>query len=412
MNAVQQFGSQTFSSLSIRNYRLYAAGQAVSLNGTWAQTVAQGLLVLQITDSGTALGLVTALQTLPVLVLGPWGGLIADRFPKRSILYATQVASSVLSLSLGLLVALDRVEIWMVFLLALGIGVVNAVDNPTRQTFVHEMVGKEQLANAVSLNSAEMNVARVIGPTVAGILAASVGLAACFLFNGVSYIAVIASLRAMREQELQPAPRLARGKGQLADAVRYVRSSPVLLSILLMMAVIGTFTYEFMVSLPMLAERAFDSGAQGYAALTSSLGAGAVVGGLYTARRKSGDTRRLIVNALLFGILVLAVSQMPTLPLAMLALVCTGFFSVSFSAISNVMLQTATAPEMRGRVMGLWTMAFLGSTPIGAPTIGWIGENIGPRWALGVGGVAAITAAGLGFMLLNRAAESTRQVAA
>src|SRR5918997_4886540 len=235
--------TRTFSSLAVRNYRLWVIGQGISLSGTWMQTVAQGLLVLQLTGSGTALGLITAVQALPVLLLGPWGGVIADRFPKRTILYTTQAVAGILALTLGGLVATGAIRIWMVYVLALGLGLVKAVDTPTRQTFVLEMVGRETLINAVSLNSTQVNLARVIGPAIAGVLIATVGIAACFIVNGISYFAVLAVLVAMHARDLHPAPLTTRMRGQLGAGFRYVRSSPVLRTILMMMAVIGTFTY-------------------------------------------------------------------------------------------------------------------------------------------------------------------------
>jgi MFS family permease len=405
VNRVSSTITRTFSSLTIRNYRLWVVGQGISLSGTWMQTVAQGLLVLQLTGSGTALGLVTALQTIPVLLFGPWGGVVADRFPKRRILYVTQAVSAVLGLLLGTLVATGAVRIEMVYLLALCLGAVSAVDNPTRQAFVLEMVGKEEIVNAISLNSTEINLARVVGPAIAGILIASVGLAACFLINGFSFLAVLAVLMAMRAEELRPTPLASRMPGQLRQGLQYVRASPVIRTILVMMAVIGTFTYEFSVSLPLFAEVTFRQGPATYAAMTAAMGVGAVVGGLYTASRGTGSPQRLISAALLFGGAVLMTAVAPSLPLALLALVAVGFCSIGFTSLGNATLQLATSAEMRGRVMALWTVAFLGSTPIGGPLIGAIGEHVGPRWALALGGVAAMVAAGLGAGVFRRQPE-------
>jgi MFS family permease len=405
VNRVSTTITRTFSSLTIRNYRLWVVGQGISLSGTWMQTVAQGLLVLQLTGSGTALGLVTALQTIPVLLFGPWGGVVADRFPKRRILYVTQAVSAVLGLLLGTLVATGAVRIEMVYLLALCLGAVSAVDNPTRQAFVLEMVGKEEIVNAISLNSTEINLARVVGPAIAGILIASVGLAACFLINGFSFLAVLAVLMAMRAEELRPTPLASRMPGQLRQGLQYVRASPVIRTILVMMAVIGTFTYEFSVSLPLFAEVTFRQGPATYAAMTAAMGVGAVVGGLYTASRGTGSPQRLISAALLFGGAVLMTAVAPSLPLALLALVAVGFCSIGFTSLGNATLQLATSAEMRGRVMALWTVAFLGSTPIGGPLIGAIGEHVGPRWALALGGVAAMVAAGLGAGVFRRQPE-------
>jgi MFS family permease len=398
MDRIRSAGSRTFSALAIRNYRLWFIGQGISLSGTWMQTVAQALLVLHLTGSGAALGFVTALQALPVLLLAPWGGVIADRFPKRPILYVTQGISGALALSLGILVASGAVRIWMVYLIALGLGVAKAIDTPTRQSFVLEMVGRDALVNAVSLNSTEVNMARVIGPTLAAVLIATVGLAGCFIINGLSYVAVLAVLFAMRASELGPAPLASRAPGQIQEGLRYVWSSPVMRTTLLMMAVIGIFTYEFSVSLPLFAEVTFGQGATVYAAMTAAMGLGAVAGGLFTASRTPGSPPRLARAALGFGLAVLLTSLAPTVPLALAGLVAVGFFSISFTSVGNATLQLASAPEMRGRVMALWTMAFLGSTPIGGPIIGIIGEHAGPRLALAVGGVAAIAAAGIGTL--------------
>lgn len=399
---ITPFLERTFASLSVRNYRLFFLGQAVSLSGTWMQSVAQGLLVLEITGSGTALGLVTALQTIPVLLFGAWGGVFADRLSKRSILYVTQTVSGLSSLIMGTLIISGVVELWMIYALAVLAGCVKVFDNPTRQVFVREMVGNDLLTNAVSLNSTEMNLARVIGPTIAGVLVATVGLGACFILDGLSYGAVITMLARMRAEELLPSARLARGKGQLVAGMRYVWSEPVLRNILLMMAIIGTFTYEFSVVLPLLSEFTFRTGASGYAALTAAMGLGAVIGGLYTAGRKRSSLRMLVISATLFGASVLLTAVAPSLQIAFLTLVIVGFFSINFTSLANVTLQMQSAPDMQGRVMSFWTIAFLGTTPIGGPLIGGVGEHAGARWALVIGGVAALTAAGIGLMSARR----------
>jgi MFS family permease len=402
MESVRAFGQRTFSSLSVRNYRLYVIGQGISLSGTWMQSVAQGLLVLALTGSGTALGLVTALQALPVLILGPWGGVIADRFPKRKILYATQSAAGILGVTVGFLVWSGLIQLWMVYLTSMILGFIKVFDNPTRQTFVREMVGPERLTNAVSLNSTEMNLARVIGPTIAGILVATVGLGPCFLIDGLSYGVVVFMLWRMRSDELLPAPRVAAKKGQLIEGFKYVKSSPVLSNVLIMMAIIGMLTYEFSVVLPLLAEFTFNDGASGYAALTAAMGVGAVIGGLYTAGRKRGTMRKLALSSSLFGGSVLLAAISPTLTIAVIAMVIVGFFSINFTSLGNVTLQLESSPHMQGRVMALWTVAFLGTTPMGGPLMGYIGEHAGARWALTIGGLAALVAAGLGLLAARR----------
>lgn len=391
---------RTFASLGTRNFRLYFVGQSISLSGTWMQTVGQAWLVLQITGSGTALGLITALQFLPILVLGPWGGVVADRFPKRRILYVTQAVSGVLALVLGLLVASGAVRLWMVGVLAFCLGLVNAVDNPARQTFVLEMVGKAQLQNAVSLNSVLVNLARVIGPALAGVLITSVGLASCFNVNAASYIAVLTALWMMDSGEFHPAPVVARAKGQLREGFRYVRSTPLLRHVLLMMAIIGTLSYEFQVILPLFAQFTLHGGAGTFAALTGAMGVGSVIGGLYTAGRRHVTPEMLVRASLLFGVVILAAAVAPNLALAIGALVLVGIFSINFLSLGNTTLQLESVAEMRGRVMALWAVAFLGSTPVGGPIIGWIGQHAGPRWGLAVGGFAALSAAALGFRTL------------
>jgi MFS family permease len=402
MTAFQRFLRQTFAALAVRNYRLFFMGQAISLSGSWMQRVAQGLLVLDLTGSGTALGLVIALQSLPVLFFGAWGGVVADRLPKRSILYATQAVAGLGSLALGLLIISGDIRLWMVYAAALVLGFVKVFDNPTRQTFVREMVGSDLLTNAVSLNSIEMNFARVIGPAIAGILVATLGLGACFVADGLSYTVVIAMLAVMRADELRPAKRVAKAKGQLAEGFRYVRSEPVIRNTLVMMAIIGTFTYEFSVVLPLFAEFTFERGASGYAALTSAMGVGAVAGGLYTASRRRTGPAVLVVSAALFGASVLLASAAPSMPLAMAAMVIVGFFSINFTSLANVTLQLQSASHMQGRVMSLWSIAFLGTTPIGGPIMGVIGEHAGARWALALGGLAALIAAGIGLLTVRK----------
>jgi MFS family permease len=364
------------------------------------QTVAQGLLVLELTHSGTSLGFVTALQTLPVLLFGPWGGVVADRFPKRPVLYITQTAAGIQALLIGILLATDTIQIWMLYVLAFCFGLVNTVDNPTRQTFVMEMVGRETLTNAVSLNSTQVNLARVVGPSLAAALIATVGMTACFIINGLSYFVVVFVLMAMKAGDLYQAPLVTRARGQLSQGWRYVRSTPILRTILVMMTLIGMFTYEFTVSLPLLAQ----GSASVYAAMTSAMGLGAVFGGLYTASRPRGEPQTLVRQAVFFGIAVLLTALAPTVPLSLLALLGVGFFSIRFTALGNSTLQLESLPEMRGRVMSLWTMTFLGTTPIGGPIIGWIGEHWQAHLALLVGAVACFAAAVYGAWDLGREA--------
>jgi MFS family permease len=391
---------RTFSSLSIRNYRLYFIGQAISVSGTWMQAVAQSWLVLQLTGSGTAIGLVTALQFLPMLFLAPWGGVIADRFDKRSLLIVTQSIAAALAAILGLLVVTDVVQLWMVYVLAACLGIVSSIDVPARQTFIMEMVGRDSVTNAVSLNSVLVNAARVLGPSVAGVLIVTVGIGPCFLINALSYVGVLVALIMMRPDELEPAPTQQRKPGQLREGLRYVRSHHGVFVPLLMMALVGTFAYEYQVSLPLFAKFTFSGDAGTYAAMTAAMGAGAVVGGLVTASRGARSAVSLAVIGIAFGLVQIVVALAPSLALALVSLALLGAVSISFLALGNSTLQLGASPEMRGRVMGLWAVAFLGSTPIGGPIIGLIGEYVGARAALGLGGAVTILAGALGYRTL------------
>lgn len=269
----------TFSPLKVRNYRLYYIGQIVSTSGTFMQAIAQAWLILELTHSGTALGVVTALQYLPILLLGPWGGLIADRFSKRHLLYVTQSSAGILAIALGVLIATGLIHIWMVYIFALCLGFINLVDNPSRQTFIFEMVGADRLKNAVALYSSLVSLARVIGPIIAGVLIATVGLAPCFILNGISFAAVVIMLFAMNADELNPTRPVPRARGQFREGFRHVLEKPVLLGTLVLLSIIGTLTYEFQVTLPLLAENTFHGGASSYAALSAAMGLGAIAEG-------------------------------------------------------------------------------------------------------------------------------------
>jgi MFS family permease len=400
--SLRHFSQETFSSLFIRNYRLYYIGQIISTSGTFMQSVAQAWLVLTLTNSGTALGLTAALQYVPILVLGPYGGVIADRFSKRKILYFTQSISGILALILGTLVAFSLVKVWMVYILAFCLGMVNVFDNPTRQSFYIELVGPNHLRNAVTLYSTLVNLARIIGPAIAGVLISVVGLAPCFYINGFSYAAVVIMLSMMHTDELLSGPPVPRAKGQLSEGLKYVVSTPVLGSTLLMMAIIGTLTYEFQVSLPLIAQFTFHGDASSYAFLTASMGTGAAVGGIFFASRKGITPYKLVSAALLFGLAILTAAFMPSLLLSGLALVLVGACSINFSSLGNSILQLSSSPQMRGRVMSFWSVAFLGSTTIGGPIVGWFAGAAGARWGLALGGLAAVIASALGAVTLRK----------
>jgi MFS family permease len=397
-----RIGNTTFSSLTVRNYRLYFLGQLVSVSGTWMQTVAQSFLVLQLTNSGTALGLTVAARFAPIFVLGPWGGVIADRLDKRRVLYVTQAISAVLALVFALLVAAHVTEIWMVFVLAGLLGLVNVFDNPARQAMISEIVSGPQLANAVTLNSVMVNAARIFGAAVGGVVAAALGLVACFGLNAVSFIAVLATLFAMSSTEIHPPERQPRERGQLRAGLRYVRVSPQLLLPLLMIAIIGTLAWEFQVSLPLLANRTFHGGAGTYGAMTSAMGIGAVIGGLVAASRSRPRARGLSIAAIGWGIAITAAALAPTLPIEFVVLAFVGYGSLTFNSLAKTVLQLAAVPAMRGRVMALWGLAWLGSTPIGGPIIGWIGEQFGARWSLLAGGLPTVVVGVVAYPLLSR----------
>jgi MFS family permease len=395
--------SATFASLHNRNFRRFFAGQAVSMIGTWMQSVAQAWLVLELTDSGTALGWVIALQTIPVLFGAPYAGLIADRVDKRKLLLGTQSFMGVLALLLGLLTVTHSVSLWMVYALAFGLGIGNAVDNPTRQSFVLEMVGAADVRNAVTLNSVLVNAARAVGPAVAGVLIAVTGVGVCFLINAATFVAVLYALARLDVSELQPSPPAARERGQLRAGFSYVRHTPTLFVPLLMMAVIGMLAYEFQVVLPVVARSSYGGGAQAYGFLTAAMGAGAVVGGLVVAGRDLTGTRVLIGSASVFGAVILLAAAAPNLVLATMAMTLVGAGSVGFLAIGNATLQLNSSPSMRGRVMALWAVAFLGSTPIGGPLAGYVSEHFGGRAGLVMAGLACFAAAAGGWLAFRRA---------
>lgn len=403
MRPILAFGEKTFESLKIRNYRLYFIGQAVSMSGTWMQTVALGWFVLQLTGSGSQLGIVTALQFLPMLFLGPWGGVITDRFDKRVLLIWTQIAFALFAGLLGVLIFFDAAQLWIVYIIALAFGFIRIFDNPARQTFVSEMVPPDHLKNAVSLNATINNLARAVGPSIGGILIASVGVAACFIFNALSYVVVIMMLRMMQERDLERSTPSGKAKGQLMEGLRYINTMPRIRNVLIIMGVIGTFAYEFQVSLPILAEHTFNAGVGGYAALMASFGAGAVAGGLFAASRRRISMRHFVVSLFFFGVSILLTAIAPTLALAIAGMAIVGFFSINLTSLGNTMLQLEADPRMRGRVMAIWSVAMIGSTPIGGPLVGWIGDSIGARWALALGGISALLMVVFAILVARRA---------
>jgi MFS family permease len=400
MTRLARAGRITFAALSVPNYRRYISGQTISLIGTWMQMTAQAWLVLTLTHSGAALGLIIALQTLPVLLLAPYGGVIADRIDKRRLMIALQAAMGVQALTLGVLTVTGVVQVWEIGVLAVVLGVNNAFENPSRQSFMLELVGLEHLRNAVTLNSVLVNVARSVGPAVAGILIATVGVGVCFLINAGSFVAVVVSLATMDRAALRPTTPSPRESGQLREGFRYVRSHRELAVPLLMMAAVGCLTYEFQVSLPVMASRGLHAGATGFGFMTAAMGIGAVGGGLVVAARGKTGLRPLVLAATAFGVAVALAALAPSLTFELVALALAGAASISFMSTANSTLQLASAPSMRGRVMALWFVAFQGSTPIGGPIVGLTMELGGARAGLGLGAITCLAVAAAGAVLL------------
>ncbi|MFZ1063032.1 MAG: MFS transporter [Acidimicrobiales bacterium] len=405
MSAVRRFSSRTFAALSVRNFRLYFIGQLISVSGTWMQSVAQGWLVLQLTGSSVDLGFVIALQYVPMLLLGSYGGLIADRHEKRRILYCTQSAAAILALVLGVLVTIHHANLVNVMVLAALLGVVNLFDNPARQAFVQEMVGRDLIANAVSLNSVLMNAGRLIGPGIAAGFIAVVGTADCFYANAGSFAAVLVALAMMRRSEFLPMRTVERRKGQLRLGLRYVRDNPLLRNLIVAVAVVGTFAYNFTVTLPLLTRVTFHQhSAADYGLLMAAMGAGAVVGGLVVAHRSRPTPTMIAFLMLGFGSCMTLVALSPSVLAAEIALVPTGAFSIALIATANATLQLNSSQHMRGRVMSLYAIAFLGTTPIGAPLVGLIVSWSNPRIGILVGSLLTI-ATGFGLVLSRRRDE-------
>jgi MFS family permease len=385
-------GNGTFAALANPNYRKFFAGQAISLVGTWIQSVAIAWLILEITGSPASIGLAVALQFLPVLVFGPYGGVIVDRVNKRNLLILTQALAGIQAGLLAILVLTDSANIVFVLILSLFLGFIYVFDMPARAAFVREMVPVELVRNAVSLNSVVVNGARVIGPALSGVLIATIGLGWCFAANAASFIGVIAAYALMKTSELITVEPIERAPGQLREGLKYVWGNPDLRVPLIMMAVVGTLTYEFNVVLPALAAETFQSGAQSLGWLSAAMGAGAVVGGLISATRQSSGVKAIAVASIVFGFAVLFSAVMPNVLWSCVALIPVGAASIWFTTAGTSAMQLHAEPHMRGRVMSLWTVAFIGSTPVGAPIIGWVAETAGPRWALGLGAAAAVAA--------------------
>ncbi|WP_347059317.1 MFS transporter [Blastococcus sp. HT6-30] len=388
-----------FRALRVRNFRRYASANLLSLTGTWMQRIGQDWLVLQLSDdSGVALGLITALQFGPSLLLSMYGGVLADRYPKRRLLLISQGLMGLLSLVLGTLVATGAVQLWHVFVLAGALGSVSAVDVPVRQAFVSEMVGPGLITNAVSLNSTIFNGARLVGPALAGLLigAASGNTAPAFFLNAASFAFTIAALAGMRADELLPSPPVARGRGQLRAGLAYTWAHPDLLLAMGLAFVTGTFGFNYQVTIALMARETFDLGAQAFGLLSTCFAVGSLSGALLSTRRSVRPRQRFLIgSAVLFGVCTVVAGLMPTHVAFALLLVPTGAAALVFSVANNSFVQLGVEPQMRGRVMALYFMCFMGGTPVGAPLVGWVSEHLGAPWGLILGGGVCVVA-GLG----------------
>ncbi|GHE00224.1 MFS transporter [Streptomyces alanosinicus] len=389
-----------FSSLKVRNYRLFFIGQVVSNTGTWMQRIAQDWLVLGLTGSSAAVGITTALQFLPMLLFGLYGGVLVDRLPKRPTLLVTQTAMALAGLALAALTLTGHVQVWHVYVAAFAVGLATVLDNPARQSFVSEMVGSGQLQNAVSLNSANFQSARLVGPAVAGLMITGVGTGWAFLANGLSFVAPITGLLLMRARELHVVRRAPRGKGQLREGLSYVAGRPELIWPIVLVGFIGTFGFNFPVWLSAYAEHVFHAGAGGYSLFNTLMAAGSLAGALLAARRGTARLRVLSAAALAFGALEIVAALTPSYWLFALLMVPIGIFGLTVNVTANTAVQMATDPAMRGRVMALFMMVFMGGTPLGAPVVGWITDTYGPRVGFAFGGVvSAVAAAAIGLVL-------------
>ena len=396
--------SPTFAALHNFNYRLWSLGAIVSNTGTWMQRVAQDWLVLTVltAESGVAVGITTGLQFGPMLLLGPVAGLLADRLPKRRLLMATQASSGLWALVLGLLVVTGTAQLWHVYVLAGLLGVSSAIDAPARQTFVAEMVDRDQLSNAVGLNSASFHAGRMIGPALAGVLVAAFGTGPVFLINAATFGATLLALSQMRVRELRPMPRATRAKGQIREGLRYVRGRPDIILIMTIVGVVGTFGLNFQLTTALMARLEFDKGASAYGLLGSIMAIGSLAGALLAARRQRPRLRLIVGAAAAFGVFAITASLMPTYELFAVSLIPVGLSSLTMMTAANATVQLTTEPEMRGRVMSLYMAIFMGGTPVGAPLIGWVGETFGAPWTIAIGGIAALAVSAVAVAYVSR----------
>lgn len=392
-----------FRSLAVRNYRLFAAGQIVSNTGTWMQRIAQDWLVLQLSGgSGVALGIATALQFLPMLLLGLWGGALVDRLDKRKLLITTQAIMGVLALGLGVLATAGAAEVWHVYVFALGLGLVTVVDNPARQTFVVEMVGKRDLPNAIALNSASFQLGRVTGPAVAGLLIAAIGSGPVFLVNAASFLAVLFGLWMMRPSELHATESASRGDGGVLDGLRYLRGRPDLMLLLVMTAAISIFGTNVQNQIALMVNNVFEAGPDAFGIAGTAIAVGSLAGALLAARRDRPRLRMLLTASISFGVISVLLALTPGYGWFLVVLVPAGLAFITFATGMNAMIQLSVDSRMRGRVMSLYLLFFLGMAPVGAPIVGWLADAFGPRVSLATGGTVTVVVTAVVGVLLAR----------
>jgi MFS family permease len=401
-----------FRSMDVRNFRLFFGGQLISQVGNWLTFVAQALLVLHLThNNGVAVGLLTACQFLPVLVLGAWAGLVADRRDKRRLLLVVQAFAMLQSFALATMIFTGKASVPAIFALAALGGVGNAFDNPARRAFVVEMVPEENVQNAVSLNTALMTGSRILGPALAGVLIVTVGYGWCFAIDGISYLAVLYGLWRMNPAELRPSPHANHAKGQVRAGIRYARSVPELWVPLTMMALVGMFAFNFSVVMPLFAKRTLHGSDTTFTILLSVVSVGSLIGALLTARRKATSVHDVVVGAVLFGVSLFLLAASPTLFTSFPLAVFMGLSSIVFMTSSTAIVQMRAAPEMRGRVLALQAIVFLGTTPIGGPVVGAVCQAFGARMGFVVGGTSCLAAAAWGWWAALRTARQPEQTA-
>ena len=383
---------RTFDSLRVRNFRLFFSGQLISQIGNWLTLIAQALLVLKLTDSGFALGLLAACQFGPVLVLGAWSGLVADRSDKRKLLMIVQSFAMLQSFALAFIAFRHHPPVVAIYVVAVLGGIATAFDNPARRAYVVEMVPEANVQNAVSLNSALMTGSRVVGPALAGLLITTVGYGWTFATDGLSYLAVILGLFLMRTRENRPHLATPRGKGQVREGLRYVRTMPELFVPLVMMGIVGTFAFNFQTVMPLLVKRTLHGNDRTFTLIYSVISIGSLVGALLSARRSSVNVRHIILSTYAFGVAMLLLAVTPNVPFTYPIGVLVGISSITFMTTSTAIVQLRADPSMRGRVLALQAIVFLGSTPIGGPILGWVSQHYGARFGVAIGGVSAIVA--------------------